>query len=156
LEVTIYFPCLSSDLNIMTDGEDAVYPVRYLVQGMVLFRESLSQWVPIKKGVPNENCGFLVYTHTRNLCSLKSALSSEFVETAIKLLITRFMPLNPNDLERWMEDPEEWVNVEDKENEMWEYEIRVGGILDAPYFCSSLILAIITSASHVRNAFLPH
>jgi hypothetical protein len=35
------------------------------------------------------------------------------------------MPLNPTDLEQWMTDPEEWVNNEDKENDLWEYEIRV-------------------------------
>ena len=35
------------------------------------------------------------------------------------------MPLNPADLECWVADPEEWVNLEDKENDMWEYEIRV-------------------------------
>lgn len=33
------------------------------------------------------------------------------------------------DLEGWMEDPEEWVNLEDKENEQWEYELRVRIIL---------------------------
>jgi hypothetical protein len=52
-------------------------------------------------------------------------LSEEFVKNAVQLLVTRFMPLNPTDLEGWMADPEEWVNVEDKENDMWEYEIRV-------------------------------
>jgi hypothetical protein len=53
------------------------------------------------------------------------ALSEEFVKNAVQLLITRFMPLNPRDLEQWMADPEEWVNNEDKENDLWEYEIRV-------------------------------
>lgn len=53
------------------------------------------------------------------------ALSREFVENAVKALITRFMTLNPSDLETWMNDPEEWVNLEDQENDQWEYEIRV-------------------------------
>jgi hypothetical protein len=35
------------------------------------------------------------------------------------------MPLNPSDLENWINDPEEWVNLEDQENDQWEYEIRV-------------------------------
>lgn len=35
------------------------------------------------------------------------------------------MLLNTGDLESWMADPEEWVNLEDKENDQWEYEIRV-------------------------------
>lgn len=43
----------------------------------------------------------------------------------MQLLVTRFMPLNPTDLENWTNDPEEWVNVEDRENDLWEYEIRV-------------------------------
>jgi len=47
------------------------------------------------------------------------------VENAVRLLINRFMSLNPSDLESWMADPEEWVNLEDKENDQWEYEIRV-------------------------------
>lgn len=47
------------------------------------------------------------------------------MENAVRLLITRFMSLNPSDLENWMADPEEWVNLEDKENDQWEYEIRV-------------------------------
>ena len=52
-------------------------------------------------------------------------LSKEFVEDAVKILVTRFIPLNPSDLEGWMEDPEEWVNAEEKENDQWEYELRV-------------------------------
>lgn len=55
-----------------------------------------------------------------------SVLSKDFVEDAVKILVTRFIPLNPTDLEGWMEDPEEWVNTEEKENDQWEYELRVG------------------------------
>jgi len=35
------------------------------------------------------------------------------------------MPLNPNDLDGWMATPEEWVNTEDKGDELWQFEIRV-------------------------------
>lgn len=62
--------------------------------------------------------------HNHDLASLL-ALSQEFVENAVRILVTRFMPLNTSDLESWMADPEEWVNLEDKENDQWEYEIRV-------------------------------
>lgn len=54
-----------------------------------------------------------------------AALSKEFVEDAVKILVTRFIPLNPSDLDNWMADPEEWVNTEEKENDQWEYELRV-------------------------------
>ena len=53
-------------------------------------------------------------------------MSKQFVEEAVKLLVTRFIPLNPKDLDAWIADPEDWVNVEDKENDQWEYELRVG------------------------------
>ncbi len=58
-----------------------------------------------------------------------SVLSKDFVEDAVKILVTRFIPLNPTDLEGWMEDPEEWVNTEEKENDQWEYELRVSVFL---------------------------
>ncbi|KIM90936.1 hypothetical protein PILCRDRAFT_1173 [Piloderma croceum F 1598] len=97
--------------GMISDSNEAVYPVRFLVQAMVLFKESLAQWTPTpKKGVPNSNI-----------------LSQQFVEDAVKLLVTRFIPLNPADLENWMSGPEEWVNFEDKENEQWEYELRPCG-----------------------------
>ena len=60
-------------------------------------------------------------------------LSRDFVENAVRLLITRFMSLNPSDLESWMADPEEWLNLEDRENDQWEYEIRVCFVI---FFCT--------------------
>jgi hypothetical protein len=59
------------------------------------------------------------------LCLFLEALSQEFVENAVLLLVTQFIPLKPSDLESWMSDPEEWVNLEDRENELWEFELRV-------------------------------
>jgi len=56
---------------------------------------------------------------------IQSGLSADFVKDAAQLLIMRFIPLNPSDLENWMSDPEEWFSTEDKEQEQWEYEIRV-------------------------------
>ncbi|KAI0776057.1 ARM repeat-containing protein [Trametes elegans] len=92
----------------IADTSYVTFPVRFLVQGMALFRDSLAQWAPKKKdGSPNDR-----------------VLSKEFVEDAVKILVTRFIPLNPTDLEGWMEDPEEWVNTEEKENDQWEYELR--------------------------------
>jgi hypothetical protein len=53
------------------------------------------------------------------------ALSQDFVEDAVRLLVSRFIPLKPSDLEGWMSGPEEWVNLEDRENDHWEFELRV-------------------------------
>jgi hypothetical protein len=52
-------------------------------------------------------------------------LSRDFVEGAVRLLVTRFIPLTPKDLERWEMDVEEWMNQEENEDEQWEYELRV-------------------------------
>ncbi|KAH9938596.1 ARM repeat-containing protein [Fomitopsis serialis] len=92
----------------ISDTWSAVFPVRFLVQAMVLFKDSLAQWAPVRKdGSQNAN-----------------ALSKEFVENAVQLLVTRFIPLNPSDLEEWVSDPEGWVNLEEQDNEQWVFEIR--------------------------------
>jgi hypothetical protein len=66
----------------------------------------------------------LIYIFGASLL-INAALPQDFVETAVTFLVTRFMPLNPNDLEGWMANPEEWVNTEDKDDEQWQFEIRV-------------------------------
>ncbi|KAF9451646.1 ARM repeat-containing protein [Macrolepiota fuliginosa MF-IS2] len=114
--------------EFIADTLDAVYPTRFLVQGMVLFKDSLSQWAPKRRdGSENPN-----------------TLSREFVQNAAKLLITRFMPLNPTDLENWLADPEEWLNLEDKENDQWEFEIRP---------CSERVLLQLTN--HYSDYVVP-
>lgn len=47
------------------------------------------------------------------------------MEGAVRLLVTRFIPLTPKDLEKWEMDVEEWMNQEENEDEQWEYELRV-------------------------------
>lgn len=78
-----------------------------------------------------------------------SVLPRAFVEEAVKLLVTRFIPLNPADLEGWMADPEEWVNVEESENDHWEYELRVSNN-NLLYDCSTTH----TLYSLAENVFL--
>ena len=57
-----------------------------------------------------------------NTCAV---LPREFVEGAVRLLVTRFIPLTPKDLEKWEMDVEEWMNQEETEEDHWEYELRV-------------------------------
>ncbi|KAI0092637.1 armadillo-type protein [Irpex rosettiformis] len=98
----------NSPADYIEDSPMAVFPVQLLVQAMVLFKESLGQWAPVKKdGTENTQ-----------------VLSQSFVEDAVKLLVTRFIPLDPADLEGWMTDPEEWVNMEERDNDLWEFELR--------------------------------
>ncbi|KAG2110216.1 uncharacterized protein F5147DRAFT_772483 [Suillus discolor] len=112
--------------ELIQDAPTAVFPVRFLLQAMVLFKENLSRWMPFRKG------GLKTETSIDCLWELwpyadesRPALSQEFVEDAVRLLVTRFIPLNLADLEGWMSDPEEWVNLEDKEDDQWEYEFHV-------------------------------
>jgi len=64
-----------------------------------------------------------------NTCAV---LPKEFVEGAVRLLVTRFIPLTPKDLERWEMDVEEWMNQEETEDDHWEYELRV---CISPFIC---------------------
>ena len=94
---------------------------------MVLFKDSLAQWVPVRKdGSENVTGTFLVdVTAAHNLVPVIQALPKEFVDRAVTVLVTNFIPLKPSDLEGRMADPEEWVNSEEKENEQWVFQIRV-------------------------------
>ncbi|KAJ7129521.1 armadillo-type protein [Mycena epipterygia] len=92
----------------IADSPEALYPVRFLVQGMVLFKENLSQWKPMRKD------------GTENL----NSLNQTFVQTAVETLIKQFMPLKQAELKEWTEDPEQWVNDEDTDNDQWIFEIR--------------------------------
>jgi hypothetical protein len=118
----------NSSAELIEDSETAVFPVRVLVPGMVLFKESLAQWAPSRKAKTEHSL----------------TLPQDFVETAVTFLVTRFMPLNPNDLEGWMADPEEWVNTEDKDDEQWQFEIRP---------CAERVL--MTFANQYRGFVIP-
>ncbi|KAM5532278.1 hypothetical protein V8D89_014036 [Ganoderma adspersum] len=127
----------------IADSSLAVFPVRFLVQGMALFRDSLAQWAPVKKDGSTNDRG------TR-------------LDYAVKILVTRFIPLNPSDLEEWMADPEEWVNAEEKENEQWEYELRPCGervlmtlAAQYPQYVKPLIHTTFTNLVGTRATDLP-
>ncbi|KAG6328294.1 hypothetical protein ID866_10795, partial [Astraeus odoratus] len=131
--------------DMIKDSPDAIFPVRFLVQAMVLFKENLARWTPFRKGGPVTETSIDSFWDDPTLADEPSlALSQQFVEDAVRLLVTRFIPLNPTDLESWMSDPEEWVNEEDKENDQWEYELRP---------CGERVL--MTLASQYRDYVVP-
>ena len=64
---TPYFVCFTyfPFLSYYADTSFAVFPVRFLVQGMALFRDSLAQWAPVKKdGSTNDRGRFRPNVHT--------------------------------------------------------------------------------------------
>ncbi|KAJ7368449.1 armadillo-type protein [Mycena albidolilacea] len=99
----------TTDPSQIADSPEALYPVRFLVQCMVLFKENLSQWKPLlNNGSENQN-----------------VLPQHVVQNAAEIIIKQFMPLNEAELNEWMSDPEQWVNDEDTDNnEQWVFEIR--------------------------------
>lgn len=56
---------------------------------------------------------------------MTEVLSQDFVENAVRLIVTRFLPLRALDLEVWEGDPEQWINSDERDEEAWEFELRV-------------------------------
>ena len=52
-------------------------------------------------------------------------LPPEFVTSAVQLFMNRLMLMDESDLNKWSEDPEEWINIEESDNDAWEFGIRV-------------------------------
>lgn len=51
------------DRIYLSDSEDAVYPTKHLVEALVLFKESLTQWsTKPKKGITNPDSANFVLT----------------------------------------------------------------------------------------------
>ena len=73
--------------------------------------------------------------------NMRVVLSREFVEGAVRLLVTRFIPLTPKDLEMWEMDVEEWMNQEENEDEQWEYGLRV--CMPSITCCFQLIISYV-------------
>ncbi|KIK67986.1 hypothetical protein GYMLUDRAFT_36796 [Collybiopsis luxurians FD-317 M1] len=98
----------TNDLSSIGDDTAALYPVRFLVQGLVLFKDLVGQWTAQRRdGTPNKNI-----------------LTSEFIENAVTIIVTRLLPFTNEDLKGLTNDPEEWINTEEQENQQWEYELR--------------------------------
>jgi hypothetical protein len=56
-------PAISFNNFLLVDNNEAVYPLRFLVQGMVLFKESLARWTPNSRrdGISNKNSMFATF-----------------------------------------------------------------------------------------------
>ncbi|KAG8825707.1 hypothetical protein FRC19_010697 [Serendipita sp. 401] len=92
--------------NEVQDDDNAPYPVRFLTQALAIFKDSLAQWSPSRQ--PDN----------------QDILPKEFVDGAVQLIVTRLLLLDEEDLEKWSEDPEEWINVEESDSDAWEYGVR--------------------------------
>lgn len=79
-----------------------------MTQALSIFKDSVAQWSPSRQSDES------------------AVLNKGFVEEAVQIIITRLLPLNEADLEKWSEDPEEWINAEESDSDAWEYGVRVG------------------------------
>ncbi|BGP52842.1 hypothetical protein JCM8202v2_000399 [Rhodotorula sphaerocarpa] len=87
-------------LNNVTDDPSAVYPTRLAVQALLIIKAMLGDWDGTSP-VP---------------------VSPDFVRRFAEILITRMLPLRSEDLQKWEQDPEEWMNEE--EQDRWEFDLR--------------------------------
>ncbi|TKA55315.1 hypothetical protein B0A53_02239 [Rhodotorula sp. CCFEE 5036] len=95
------------------DDLRSLYPTRLVVQALLLIKAMLGDW------------------------DGTSALpvSPDFVQQFAEVLITRMLPLRQEDLQKWEQDPEEWMNEE--EQDRWEYDLRP---------CAEYVLKALLSA----------
>jgi len=111
----------------IADSDGALYPVRFLTQALSIFKESLAQWSPRKKAT-SQTIGWSLLArriHTAKLRDIVEELPPEFVTSAVQLFMNQLMLMDETDLNKWLEDPEEWINMEESDNDAWEFGIRV-------------------------------
>ncbi|KAF5390622.1 hypothetical protein D9757_002665 [Collybiopsis confluens] len=99
--------------------------VRFLVQGLVLFKDLVGQWTAQRRdGTPNANGLSQILIRGSFAADDNQVLTVDFIENAVKIIVTRLLPFTNADLQGLTNDPEEWVNTEEQENQQWEYELR--------------------------------
>lgn len=115
-EVCFVLPLKSPSILISsppTDEPTSLYPTRLVVLSLLLVKSLLGDW---------DGASTL-------------SVPPGFVTTFASLLITQLLPLRQDDLEKWSEDPEEWMNEE--EMDRWEFELRP---------CAEFVLKALLSA----------
>lgn len=97
------------------DSDDNPYPKKFLLLGMLLFKDIL----PIL-AVDHKNSQLLCVPLV-----LTPVFTPEFILTALHLLIDKLLPLTSTDLEALEDEPEEWLVAENNDEEAWAFEFRV-------------------------------
>ncbi|CUA70323.1 Importin beta-like protein kap113 [Rhizoctonia solani] len=98
---------MNNPAELRTNEPTSVYPSHFLCSAMILFRESLSMWSP-----------------NRQNASEADILPAAFVEGAVRQLVQTFLPLSDASLELWSEDPEGFIEEEEKGGDAWEIDPR--------------------------------
>ncbi|KAI5481425.1 hypothetical protein MNV49_004181 [Pseudohyphozyma bogoriensis] len=85
---------------LISDEVNSVYPEKFVVKSLLLLSATMGDWA------------------SKSPIDIPETFVAQFVE----LIVTKLLPLRPVDLEKWTEEPEEWMNEE--EMERWEFELR--------------------------------
>lgn len=103
--------------SAIQDSDQVIYPIRFITQALSIFKDSVAQWSPSRQADDS------------------AVLNKGFVEEAVQLIITRLLLLDEEDLEKWSDDPEEWINIEESDSDAWEFGIRVRILFSCPSSC---------------------
>ena len=103
--------------RLTLDSDDLMYPKRFLLLGMMLFKDIL----PI---LAQDHKDSMSHLHEPDPTDT-SVFTPSFILSALHLLIDKLLPLTSIDLERLEDEPEEWVISQGEDEEAWPWEFRV-------------------------------
>ncbi|ELU45949.1 ran binding protein 11 [Rhizoctonia solani AG-1 IA] len=124
----------TNQLNLI-DEATAAYPSHFLCSAMLLFRESLAMWSP-----------------NRQNASEGDILPSDFVEGAVQQLVQTFLPLSDASLELWSEDPEGFIEEEEKGGDAWEIDPRYVPSPSDCFASNDKLLVLATATTDLATA----
>lgn len=104
----------------MIDSDTIAYPKRFLLLGMLLFKDILPILAVDHKD-SKLNC-------TRRI-KLITVFTQPFILNAFHLLLDKLLPLTSADLESLEDEPEEWLVAENNDEEAWAFEFRVSSLI---------------------------
>ncbi|KAM0755992.1 ARM repeat-containing protein [Meredithblackwellia eburnea MCA 4105] len=89
-----------SQTGTISDDRTSLHPEPLVVASLLLLKSCMGDWA------------------SESPLSIPSDFAPQFLD----VIVTKFLPLRNSDLEKWREDPEEWMNEE--EADRWEFELR--------------------------------
>jgi len=108
--------CDPSGEGLIIDSDTIAYPKRFLLLGMLLFKDIL----PIL-AVDHKDSKSQFDTSVE----LIAVFTQPFILNAFHLLLDKLLPLTSADLENLEDEPEEWLVAENNDEEAWAFEFRV-------------------------------
>lgn len=115
---TLTWPTVLADAAV--DSDDVAYPKRFLLLGMLLFKDIL----PIL-AVDHKDSASTLSIKSSRIADDPPVFNQTFILSAFHLLLNKLLPLTSSDLEGLEDEPEEWLIAETNDEEAWAFEFRV-------------------------------